>query len=261
MVYGVIGVGAIAAAIVTGLCEDVERPPPILLSPRNAGIAADLASRHPTVSVCADNQAVVEGASVVILCVRPQDAQAALGGLAFSANHAIVSAMAGVSAEALARLVAPARDIARAIPLPSVARREGVTPICPPNEAARSLFDRLGGGLELSDANAFDALSASSATIAAHFTYLSAISRWLVSRGLSEEAAAGYVASTFAGLAASLRGGRDFGHLARDHATPEGNNELFLRILNEAGTFEVVERGLQRVFERLTSRSPDAWGR
>ena len=67
--YGVIGVGAIAAAIVTGLCEDVEDAPEVLLSPRNAEIAAGLAHRFPTVEVAADNQAVVDGASVVIVCV------------------------------------------------------------------------------------------------------------------------------------------------------------------------------------------------
>jgi len=38
--YGVLGVGAIGAAIVTGLCENVDDAPKILLSPRNAGITA-----------------------------------------------------------------------------------------------------------------------------------------------------------------------------------------------------------------------------
>ena len=60
MVHGVIGVGAIAAAIVTGLCDGVEDAPTILLSPRNPEIAADLARRFRTVRVCQDNQAAIE---------------------------------------------------------------------------------------------------------------------------------------------------------------------------------------------------------
>jgi pyrroline-5-carboxylate reductase len=48
MAYGVLGVGAIGAAIVTGLCENVEDAPEVLLSPRNAGIAAGLAQRFAT---------------------------------------------------------------------------------------------------------------------------------------------------------------------------------------------------------------------
>jgi len=61
MAYGVLGVGAIGAAIVTGLCENVDEAPEVLLSPRNAGIAAGLAQRFATVDVAAGNQ----GASTV----------------------------------------------------------------------------------------------------------------------------------------------------------------------------------------------------
>jgi pyrroline-5-carboxylate reductase len=51
MTYGIIGVGAIGAAIVTGLCDGVQDAPQIVLSPRNASRAADfneLARDHAT---------------------------------------------------------------------------------------------------------------------------------------------------------------------------------------------------------------------
>jgi pyrroline-5-carboxylate reductase len=257
-VYGLIGVGAIAAAIVTGLCKDIEQSPAILLSPRNAGVSAELASCYSSVSIGTDNQAVIDGASVVVLCLRPQDARAALTDLIFSENHVIISAMAGISVEEIKMLVAPAREVSRAIPLPSVARRKGITPIYPPSESARSLFDCLGGTIDLDDENAFNALSASTATIAAHFAYLNTISQWLVSRNIPEQDARGYVASTFAGLARALDSGQEFEELVRAHMTPGGTNELFLTILNEAGVFEDVRLGLQRVLGRLSVRSPEA---
>jgi pyrroline-5-carboxylate reductase len=257
-VYGFIGVGAIAAAIITGLCKDVEQPPAILLSPRNAGMAAELASCYSTVSIGADNQAVVDGVSTLILCLRPQDARGVLDNLVFSDDQAIISAMAGISVEEIKLLAAPAREVSRAIPLPSVARRKGITPIYPPSEAAKALFDRLGGTIDLHDVNAFDALSASTATIAAHFAYLNTISQWLVSRNIPEQAARRYVASTFAELATALGSGQDFEQLTKDHMTPGGINELFLSTLNEAGVFEDVSFGLQRVLDRLSIRLPEA---
>jgi len=61
--YGVLGVGALATAIVTGLCEGVAEPPAVVLSPRNARAAAALAARHATVAVATDNQAVLDGAT------------------------------------------------------------------------------------------------------------------------------------------------------------------------------------------------------
>jgi pyrroline-5-carboxylate reductase len=252
MTYGIIGVGAIAAAIVTGLCEGSSDAPAIVLSPRSADRAAELAARFPTVRVARSNQEVIDGSAVVLLCIRPQD-RAVLVQLKFSAQHAIVSMMAGVSVDALGTVVAPARNIARAIPLPSVATREGATPIFPPTPAARELFDRLGRSIEIPNAVAFEATSASTATVAAHFEYLNAISRWLVTQGVSESAARCQVAATFAGLAAQLRGQEpDFANLARDHATRGGINEQFLGVLEQARVFDAVDVGLNRVLQRLT---------
>lgn len=253
MTYGVLGVGAIGAAIVTGLCENVDEAPEVLLSPRNAEIAAGLAQRFATVAVAADNQAVVDGAEVVLVCVRPQVAQAVLSELRFPADRVVISAMAGVQVKTLQRLVAPATDVARVIPLPSVARRDGITPIHPPNAAAAALFDRLGETVEIADVKAFEAFSASTATIAAHFAYLNTIAAWLESQEIPGPAATRYVASMFAGLAYAPRSGAPFDQLARDHATSGGTNEQFLKGLEQYGTFEHVSLGLQRVLDRLNA--------
>ncbi|HEV8331849.1 MAG TPA: NAD(P)-binding domain-containing protein [Steroidobacteraceae bacterium] len=256
MTYGIVGVGAIATAIVTGLCERVPDAQRIVLSPRNAERVADLASRFPTVRVARSNQEVIDESSVVLLCLRPQDARSVLPDLKFSAHQEIVSAMAGIQIATLRELVAPAQNIARVIPLPSVATREGATPVFPPTAAAKALFDQLGTAIEIPNERAFEATSASTATIAAHFAYLNAICRWLIAQGVSEMAARQQVAATFAGLAPQLRGHvADFAEGARDHATPGGTNEQFLGILEQARVFDAVETGLNRVLERLAGRS------
>ena len=59
---GIIGVGAIAAAIVEGLMR-TKHDALVVLSPRGADRAAYLASRFPTVTVAPSNQAVVASAS------------------------------------------------------------------------------------------------------------------------------------------------------------------------------------------------------
>ena len=71
--YGVLGVGALASAIVTGVCDGVEDPPGVVLSPRNAATAG-LAARFPSVTIAADNQAVVDGSQTVVVCLRRADA-------------------------------------------------------------------------------------------------------------------------------------------------------------------------------------------
>lgn len=251
MTYGMIGVGTIAAAIVAGVSGSVESPPTILLSPRNASRAAELASRYSNVHVCASNQDVIDSASTLILCLRPQVAPDVLRRLHFSAEQSIISVMAGISIETLRTLVAPATAIARCIPLPSVAHRDGVTVIVPPGGAAKTLFDPLGGTIGLESEQTFDAFSAVTATVAAHFEYLGTASRWLAAKGVPSEDATRYVASLFIGLTPALRRDESFERLAQEHATLGGINELFLAYMRGNGAYARVDEGLDKVAEKI----------
>jgi pyrroline-5-carboxylate reductase len=163
--YGVLGVGAIAEAIVTGLCDGVDDAPEIVLSPRNRERAAALSTRFASVVVARDNQAVVDSGAVVLICIRPQDAAAVLERLAFSADTTIVSTIAGVSIARLRELVGPVSSLSRAIPLPAVRDRAGITPLYPPTNESRQLFDALGRSVAVADERVFDASSAATATI------------------------------------------------------------------------------------------------
>jgi len=132
--------------------------------------------------------------------------------------------------------------------------RNGRHPL-PSPESAAALFGRLGCSIEIPSEAAFEATSASTATISAHFAYLNAICRWLVAHGVSEIAARRQVAASFAGLAPLLHGqAPDFSELARDHATRGGTNEQFLGVLEQARVFDAVDSGLNQVLARLTRR-------
>jgi pyrroline-5-carboxylate reductase len=253
--YGILGVGAIATAIVTGLCEGVAEAPRVVLSPRNAERAAGLAATLPSVRVASGNQAVVDASEVVIICLLPADAADVLAGLDFRADHAVVSAVAGLPVVHLAELVAPATDVARSIPLPAVATRESTTPVHPATSAATELFDRLGGTLVVDDETAYESVAAASATVAAHFRYLGTIADWLIDRGVPGAEARSYVADTFAALSDELTApGANFAALARAHTTPGGLNEQFSRGLDEAGVYDAVRAGLDAVLARIAPR-------
>ena len=252
--YGVLGVGSIAAAIVTGLSDRPDDPPRVVLSPRNAARAAELAARFEGVEVAADNQAVVDAADVVLVCLRPGDAATALADLTFRPGQAVVSAVAGLDVARLGELVAPAETAARSIPLPAVATRESVTPVHPATPAAAALFERLGGVLEVPDESAFEAIAAASATVAAYFGYLGTVSGWLADHGVDGADARRYVADTFAALGGELRApGADFAALAAAHATPGGLNEQLARDLAEAGVYDAVRAGLDAVLARTSA--------
>jgi pyrroline-5-carboxylate reductase len=253
MAFGVIGVGSIASAIVSGLCWGDESHD-LLLSPRNPKMSATLAASCPGVRVAESNEAVARESSVVVLCLRPPHA-GVLRGLPFRKDASVISVMAGISLRELGELVGPVKNIARAIPLPSVAARRGVTPVYPFIEPARSLFAQLGTVVEVADESSFNLFSTSTATIAAHFAYLARISDWLTSRGIASQAARQYVAAMFGEIAGSLQvGDPDFRWLAREHATPGGINERFSQIMTEQGVWKAVDEGLDQIRRRLEDR-------
>src|SRR5258706_12591590 len=123
MTLGIIGVGHIAGAVVTGLCTSSGWSEPILLSPRSAAMAAALAARFPSVTVAADNQAVIDGCDRLVLAVRPQVAAAVLDGLHFRPDQPILN-LIGMGPEAEPRrLVRVPAVIVPARPPPSVAEQ------------------------------------------------------------------------------------------------------------------------------------------
>jgi pyrroline-5-carboxylate reductase len=93
-------------------------------------------------------------------------------------------------------------------------------------------------------------------TMAAHIRYVAAIGHWLAGQGVPAAQASAYVAALFAGMAGTFgQDASDLDALARAHATPGGINERFAGLLADAGTFDLVERSLDAVLERL-GRSP-----
>jgi pyrroline-5-carboxylate reductase len=252
--HGVLGVGSIARAIVVGLCEGTPDPPTIVLSPRGAAVSAELSRRFPTVSVAADNQGVVDASDLVLVCLRRADA-ALLADLTWRPEQVVVSAVAGVGVGQLGEWVAPATRICRSVPMPPVADRAGLTAVHPPLAEARALFDRLGSTLEVEDVDAYEALSATSATLAGFFEYLRTQVDWLESRGIASTDARRYVAATFAGALTSLRSAEapDFDELAGEYATPGGVNEQVARELREHGSFDALRGALDRAMGRLAT--------
>ncbi len=251
--FGVLGVGALASALVTGLCDGVAEPPQVVLSPRGADAAAALAARYPSVSVAADNQEVVDRADLVLVTLRGAHA-AVLGELTWRADQVVVSATAGLPLRRLRELVAPAEEVARAVPMPAVATRSSRTPVHPPLAPVLELFEGLGGTMPIEDGDEFEAIFTAMGTVAPFFEYLRVLSDFLVGQGLSSRDAQQIVAGVFTGLLGQLSAHEDpdFAELVKEHAPPGGGNEQLTGLMREAGVFDAMARALEEVHVRLT---------
>jgi pyrroline-5-carboxylate reductase len=254
--YGVLGVGSLATFIVTGLCEGVADPPEVVLSPRNGETAARLAAAYPTVTVAADNQAVLDAADVVLVLLRRQHADALLD-LAWRPDHVVVSAVAGLPVSRLAEMVAPAVEVARAAAMPAVSTRSSRTPVHPPVPAVLALFERLGGAMPVESDDEFEAIFTSMGTVVPFFEYLKVLAAFLSGHGVDPDDAQRLVAATFLGTLGQLAAQEqpDFAEIIRENAPPGGGNEQLTNLMREEGVFEGMGRAIEEVHRRLTGRT------
>ncbi|MFM7334078.1 MAG: pyrroline-5-carboxylate reductase [Tabrizicola sp.] len=246
MRLGFIGTGNITAAMVEGLGGGV------VLSPRGAAMAAELAARFPGVTVAESNQAVVDQCDMVVLAIRPQVAEKVVRALRFRAGQKVLSLVAATPVEVIRGWIGVDVPVIRAIPLPFVADRRCVTPVFPPDPEVAALFDRLGQAVECQTQSEFDLLAVGSALMGSYFGLLEVAQDWLVEGGLPEGAAKDYMAGLFANLGRVAEGsGKSFGALREEYSTRGGLNEQVFRVFGEAGGVEALRVALDQVLERV----------
>ena len=202
---GFIGTGTITAAMVAGLRASRLVDSPVLLSPRNDETARRLAAGFPLVNIAVDNQDVADRSDVLILAVRPQQAEAVIKELGLRPDLTVISLIAGLDHRTLARWTGVS-TVCRAIPLPFIAKTRGMTPIFPPEPAVIDLFDALGGALPVTDLGAFDTYAALSALMGTYFGIAEIVTGWAEARGLPDEYTRPYIAALFGNLADALAG-------------------------------------------------------
>jgi len=252
MRLGFVGCGTIASAMVTGLCSTAGAGP-VMLSPRNAKVAAGLASRFANVQIAPTNQAVLDASEVVVLAVRPQIAFGVLSELRFRPDHQVVSLIATLPLEYIRSVTSPATLVTRAVPLPSVALRQGPTAIHPPGRSIKALFNALGTAIELDDESEFDAFAAATASMASYFSFASTVSDWMTRNGVAPQNARAYVGEMLRGLSATSLAmpDRSFTALAEEHQTRGGLNEQVVQLITRDGSFVELDRALDAVLKRL----------
>lgn len=250
MRLGFVGTGTITAHIVRGLKTSPLADRGILLSPRNAATAQALATL-PGVTVAADNQAVVDGADLVVLAVRPQVAEAVLSALTIPADKLVISLIAGLPIARVQALTG-ATQVARAIPLPFTEARRDAVPVHPPHPWAMEVFAALGQALPVEKVEEFDIYAATSALMGSYFGLAETALGWAVTNGLPPAQARAYLARLFANLGQVLADNPASPEALRhDHSTRGGLNEQVWRLFAQSEGPQALTAGLDAVLARI----------
>ncbi|KAJ9467757.1 hypothetical protein DIPPA_15573 [Diplonema papillatum] len=261
---GFVGVGTINSAIVTGICEAESFEGvrfPLYLSPRGAAKGRALKEKYgDKVEICRDNEEVVSKSTVVFLGVTPPVAPDVVPQLATAATeaHLVVNLLSTLAIEACAEMLGGKPTVVKAVPLPSVASRNGTTVVCPPNPQIQQIFAQLGSAVAVDDQAQLRAMQTVTCEMGPLYATFEAFHEWMQSKGVPPASSAKYIGSLFHGIThESARLGAQtpdaFRHLVAEQ-TPGGLNESAIKQLKEQGVFETHKAVLDNILARFEAK-------
>ena len=153
MSIGFIGTGKISGAMVKAFCAVDQIAIRIQLSPRNEQVSEALSRKFENVTCCSSNQDVVDNSSMVFIALRPDVYKEILADLVFRADQTVISLIPYLRYQELADLVSPAKNLSRAIPLPTVVNLVCPIPVFKPDDTVLELLETIGQPLIIEDEN------------------------------------------------------------------------------------------------------------
>lgn len=242
---GFIGSGDITRAMVRGLQGQGHQ---ILISPRNAAIAASLTAEIEGVTI-APNAEVVAGSDVVFLCLLARVAEEVLPTLPFRADHHVISVMVDAPLVKLRRLCAPVTDIALTIPLPPIAQGGCPLPVYPASAPLAALFGARNPVIVLENEAALAAHLGVSAICASMLDQLLTAAGWLAEHTGDPAAAEAYVAAMIRAYLPERASGGELAGALRNLSTEGGLNTTLRAAM--AGAKADMVKGLDGFSTRL----------
>jgi pyrroline-5-carboxylate reductase len=252
---GILGGGHMGRALIGGLLRAGMRPERIGVGESDAAARERLA-RELGVSASADNARAIEGAAVVVLAVRPQQARAVLAPLAplLAAQRPLVlSVAAGLRLALLQGWCGPGVPVMRAMPNRAAFLGAGACALYAPPELGpreRGIAERIlrsvGEIVWLESEAQLDVVTALSGSGPAYFFLLAELMAQAgAALGLEAATARRLAAATLhgAGLLAHA-GDADLERLRREIASPGGTTEAALAVLEAADLKGTVARAL-----------------
>ncbi|NOD47114.1 MULTISPECIES: NAD(P)-binding domain-containing protein [unclassified Ruegeria] len=247
---GLIGTGHIAAPIARLMAA---KRHDICVTERNTEVSAALKAELGV--TIAEPQAVLDASDIVFLCLRPHIAAEVLTPLTFRADQQIVSVMAAVSAEQLARLCAPAADFVQTIPLGFL--ETGGCPMAAfgNDRLLADLFEPENPVVKVADESALNAHFAICAMVPGILDLMATGAKWLGDVTGEADKAEFYTTQLMSGFLATMEKG-NAGRLAqeRDALATEGTLSLQMtETLKDQGAHDALHSALSAIGKRLES--------
>ena len=254
MILGFIGTGKISSSVIKGISNSKLSYKKIIISPRNYKLSKLLKKKYRKVTIAKNNQEIVNKSNWVFLAVTPSVGKKIIKELKFKSTQTVISFISTITLAELKKTIKVKAKIVRAIPLPPISIKKGPVPICPPNKKVKAFFDKIGTTVEIKNEKSSINFWSTSGMMAPFYQLLSAMTDWLVKKGVKRGNAQKYITSLFLALSedAVVNSKKDLKYLVKDSQTPNGLNEQGVKELTKAGFYKSLEKTLNSIHKRLS---------
>ena len=261
-----IGAGNMAAALIHGLVEDGFPTHRITAADPDADKLASLARIDP-INTTTDNAAAVADADIIVLCVKPQVAQAVareLAPLIAGRRPMVVSIAAGIRTDTLLHWLGYDLPLVRTMPNTPAMVQTGATALYATDAVsedqrshAESLLRAVGLTLWLDDENQMDAVTALSGSGPAYFfLVMEEMIKAGETLGLPRDTAQLLTLQTALGAARmAIESDDDPATLRARVTSPGGTTEQAIDVLDRGGISRLLESALTAARDRSVELS------
>ncbi|MFH0732225.1 MAG: pyrroline-5-carboxylate reductase [Candidatus Omnitrophota bacterium] len=256
---GIIGAGNMGEALIKGLLSAGLIAKPWLFCCDKSLSRRKYIQKKYKISVFPSNDRIAQVCRVIILAVKPQDMDAALGDIKDKNNKEtlIISIAAGINTKYIQKKLPGARVI-RVMPNTPALAGYGVSVIAKGNRTAsgdynlaKRLFSCIGIVAQV-DESLMDVVTAVSGSGPAYFFLLiDSITKAASSMGLSSETAQNLIVNTALGSCVlALQSNQTMDALIKKVASKGGTTEAALKVFNKKGFSNMVEQALRQAAKR-----------
>jgi len=243
-----IGGGNMAEAIMRGLLRE-DAGIGICVAEISPTRRDELTAQFPTVQVVGDAAEAAQWGEVVILAIKPQQAESVLALIerVVTPDKLVISIMAGIPTSKIEANLVPGCRVIRAMPNTPALIGAGATAVCSGRKAsvddldlARQVFAMTGIAVSVEE-KLMDAVTALSGSGPAYvFTFMEALADAGVKHGLPREVAAQLAAQTVLGAARMVAETGEHPTLLKEKVTSPGGTTIAALHALESGCFRGV---------------------
>ena len=250
---GILGAGQLAEFIITGI-ERVSAPYNFILSPRSYERALKLKNTF-NLEIAESNQNLLDRCDMVFICLPSKNSLSILSGLNFRKENNILSAMAGITREAICNETNCNRVHTSMMPGYANAYNKGPSLLYPEDSEWLAFLSFLGPVFQCNTEEEFNVAAVIGAVSGASFVLFETLSKWFSNNNLSSKFAQNLLLETLQGnIEIALESDEDLSEIISKVATPGGITESLVDQLDKTEALSSWGKGMDTILTNNKSK-------